>query len=231
MFFKPRSTSLAAPPRPETSLPRPLAAPLTLSSAPPLPAEGIDPNDPLAVAIFYHEKEVLDVATYYFSVAAARGHPVGLFMYAMSLRHGWGTPKNETEAFRLLQKAAESAVTDLNSGGGAAQIGSTSDSGRLGAGTLKAIATTELTLAIYELATSFKHGWGVPKSKTTATYYLNIAALLGDVDSQEELGECYLRGDGVKRDKRMAAKWFREAERQGARLVQSSWIWKPKYDP
>ncbi|RKO91129.1 hypothetical protein BDK51DRAFT_22447, partial [Blyttiomyces helicus] len=49
----------------------------------------------------------------------------------------------------------------------------------------------------------------------------------GDVDAQEELGECYLGGDGVKRDKRMATKWFRQAERQGTRLVQSSWIWKP----
>ncbi|KAI9011536.1 hypothetical protein BC832DRAFT_519886, partial [Gaertneriomyces semiglobifer] len=173
----------------------------------------------LAVAIFYHDKNILDVATYYFSVAAARGHPVGLFMYAMSMRHGWGCHKNEEQAVRLLQKAAETAVKDMNI-----------DRAHLDTGTLKQVATTELTLAIFELAMSFNQGWGVPKCKTTAAYYLTIAAQLGDADAQQELGEFYLRGDGVKRDKKMAAKWFREAEKQGARMVSMQWIWKPKYD-
>ncbi|TPX58567.1 hypothetical protein SpCBS45565_g07964 [Spizellomyces sp. 'palustris'] len=203
------------------SLPSPLAPPASLYAAPPIPADStVDTTDPLAIAIYYHEANVLEVATYYFSIAAARGHPVGLFMYAMSMRHGWGCQKNEQEAVRLLQKAAETAVMDLNMGIGTSMKG-----------TLKKIATTELTLAIYELAMSFKQGWGVQKSKTTATYYMTIAAQLGDVDAQQELGECYLRGEGVKRDKKMAAKWFREAEKQGAHMVSMQWIWKPKYDP
>ncbi|KAI8825605.1 uncharacterized protein EV422DRAFT_513494 [Fimicolochytrium jonesii] len=210
------------------ALPAPLPPPPTLSSAPPIPGDGsVDPEDPLQIAIFYHEQNVLDVAAYYFSVAAARGHPVGLFMYAMSMRHGWGCPKDEVEAVQLLQKAAETAVMDLNMGVGSGR----SNKGSQSASALKKVATTELTLAIYELAMSFKQGWGVPKSKTTSVYYLAIAAQLGDVDAQQELGECYLRGDGVKRDKKVAAKWFREAEKQGAKMVSMQWIWKDKYNP
>ena len=38
------------------------------------------------------------------------------------------------------------------------------------------------------------------------------------------------RGDGVKPNKKEAAKWFRMAEKQGARLVQMQWIWKDKYN-
>jgi TPR repeat protein len=37
-------------------------------------------------------------------------------------------------------------------------------------------------------------------------------------------------GDGVKPSKKMAASWFRKAEKQGARLVQMQWIWKEKYN-
>lgn len=57
-----------------------------------------------------------------------------------------------------------------------------------------------------------------------------MAAQLGDIDAQIELGHCYLRGDGVKKSKKQAAQWFRKAEDQGARMVQMQWIWKEKYD-
>ncbi|KAJ3016725.1 hypothetical protein HKX48_003892 [Thoreauomyces humboldtii] len=239
---QPPPFSLAQPSQPSLlPLPQPLPPPKALHLAPPLPPDGsVDPTDPLQIAIHYHELNCLDVATYYFSVAAARGHPVGLFMYAMSMRHGWGCRKDEETAVHLLQKAAETAVTDLNVPFDASAPAVVGGGGGEGGGTLqppapsqalRQIATTELTLAIYELAMSFKQGWGVPKSKTTSTYYMTIAAQLGDVDAQQELGECYLRGDGVKRDKKMAARWFRDAERQGAHMVSMQWIWKSKYDP
>jgi hypothetical protein len=34
-------------------------------------------------------------------------------MWGLTLRHGWGCEKNEVLGFKWLQKAAESAVTDL----------------------------------------------------------------------------------------------------------------------
>lgn len=38
-----------------------------------------------------------------------------MVMWGLTLRHGWGCEKNETLGFEWLQKAAESAVTDLES--------------------------------------------------------------------------------------------------------------------
>ncbi|KAH6587384.1 hypothetical protein BASA61_006314 [Batrachochytrium salamandrivorans] len=192
------------------------------------------------------------------------------------MRHGWGMTRNEEEAVRLLQVAANQAtgevakqaaslrklgkrysfVSDGSHHGSMTSRSSTGDSnthgntalGAAGASSTSTSATTdnlhmihkkrdtlsraskqdappppsldELVLAIFELAMSFKQGWGLPKSKITAVYYLNMAAELGDPDAQMELAECYLRGDGIKPNKQKAAFWLRKAETQGARLVQ-----------
>lgn len=45
----------------------------------------------------------------------------------------------------------------------------------------------------------------------------------------EELGLVYLRGDGIKSDKKLAASWLRLAEKNGRKGVGQSWIWKEKY--
>lgn len=217
----------------EFELPKPLPPPVDLAQAPPIPVETVDPTDPLAIAIFYHEINRLDIAAYYFSVSAARGHPMGLVMYAIALRHGWGLAQSETEAVRLLQRAADMALLDMDIVNNKYSRGSLQStlsgpnsspplSSLAGMDTrqrTKTLITNELVMAIFELAICFKQGWGVKKSKSTAAYYLNLAAQLGDVDAMMEMGECYLRGEGVKRDKKMAAKWFRQAEKNGARMV------------
>jgi TPR repeat protein len=41
--------------------------------------------------------------------------------------------------------------------------------------------------------------------------YFKVAARLGDVDAQQELGFCYANGKGCKKDLREAAKWYRAA--------------------
>ena len=230
----------------EFELPKPLLPPPNLAQAPPIPVESVDPTDPLAIAIYYHEINQLDIAAYYFSVSAARGHPMGLVMYAIALRHGWGLQQNEPEAVRLLQRAADLALLDMdlvNNKYSKGSLQSTLSSPSASPPPFSSLAnmdtrqrtktliTNELVMAIFELAICFKQGWGVKKSKTTAAYYLNLAAQLGDIDAMMEMGECYLRGEGVKRDKKLAAKWFRRAEKNGARMVSMQWIWKPKYDP
>lgn len=86
-------------------------------------------------AIRFHEDNELEKATYYFKLAADKDSPLGLFLYGIALRHGWGCKSNPKLAVRYLQKAAESAVSDLHT-------------------TMAAnpsIARHELVLAIYEL--------------------------------------------------------------------------------
>jgi TPR repeat protein len=194
-------------------LPQPLKAP---KGADLIPSD-ISSTDHLALGMYFHEKDKLDIATYYFSLAM-QDNTLGLFMYAISLRHGWGIQSNEEEAVRLLLMASDFMLRETNSSKRSIE-------------SLPSEKTSPaLVLAIYEIAVSFSQGWGITKDKSKAAYYYELAANLGDADAQMALGNCYLRGDGVKKSKRLAAFWFRKADNQGARMVSMQWIWKPKYD-
>lgn len=179
----------------------------------------IQPDNPaerlVHQAIKYHESGKLEKATEMFKEAAAMDLPIAMFLYGVSVRHGWGCKKNEHLAFQYLQKAAEHAVEDLES------FSSTVN---------KSASKGELIMAIYELGVSFRHGWGCKKNKETAVYYFKIAADLNDADAQNDLGHCYYNGHGVKKDLKMAAKYYRKADKQGQGIMGNSWIWKSKYD-
>ncbi|KAI8090402.1 hypothetical protein BDF21DRAFT_411184 [Thamnidium elegans] len=166
--------------------------------------------------IMFHEKGQLEKATSLFRIAAEKENPLGMFLYGVSLRHGWGCKTNEHVAFQYLQKAAEHAVEDL------ANITNTVNT---------SASKGELIMAIYELGVSFRHGWGCRKNKESAVQFFKIAADLGDPDAQNDLGHCYYQGQGVKKDLGLAAKYYRKADKQGQGIMGNSWIWKTKYDP
>ena len=169
--------------------------------------------------ITLHEQNRLQEATEMWRKAADVGNPNGMLLFGISLRHGWGCRPDPNRAFLYLQRAAESAVDQLNP-----------NPSQNNADMRKA-ARGELVAAIFELGMCFRHGWGVPKAKHTAVYYFEIAANLGDVDAMNELGYCFLNGEGVKKDKRKAAAWYRRAVKFGAPgSVGNAWIWKEKYD-
>ena len=67
----------------------------------------INENDPLAIGIYHHENTKYDWSAYYFSIAAANADPTGIFLYAISMRHGWGMEQNELEAFQLLSQCTD----------------------------------------------------------------------------------------------------------------------------
>ncbi|KAF9947381.1 hypothetical protein BGZ72_010598 [Mortierella alpina] len=185
------------------------------------PEEAVGPSNPMPEkaedyvrkGIEFHELGEISKATHYFRTAAEIGDPVGMLMYGLSVRHGWGCTANRVLAFQYLQKSAEHAVGDLNSRD---SFTSTAAKG-------------ELVLAIYELGICFRHGWGVDKDKKTAAYYFEIAADLGDPDAQNDLAWCYYHGIGVKKDMFKSAKYYRLAAAQGQELIGNSWIWKDKY--
>ncbi|KAG2203802.1 hypothetical protein INT47_012735 [Mucor saturninus] len=166
--------------------------------------------------IKFHEMGKLEKATEMFKQASMLDFPMGMFLYGVSLRHGWGCAKNEHLAFQYLQKSAEHAVVDLN---------------RFSSSMNTSATKGELIMAIYELGVSFRHGWGCKKNKETAVYYFKIAADLNDADAQNDLGHCYYHGHGVKKDMMLAAKYYRLADKQGQGIMGNSWIWKSKYDP
>lgn len=69
-------------------------------------------------------------------------------------------------------------------------------------------AKGELVLAMYELANSFRHGWGVEKDPVAARSYYETAANLGDTDAMNEVARCYEEGFGGKKDKVSGASCF-----------------------
>lgn len=146
-----------------------------------------------------------------------------MLMWGLTLRHGWGVERDEKKAFTWLRRACEISLADLEKLGDK-RNGGKSNSKQEGDG-----VKTELVMAIYEVGQSFFQGWGVKKDREMAYRYFLLAARLGDIDAQQELGFCLANGKGCKKDRKEAAKWYRAAVAQGASTVGLAWIYKEKY--
>jgi TPR repeat protein len=170
----------------------------------------------LQLGIAHHEADRLPESAAAFERAATLdgGCGVGMLMWGLALRHGWGCTKNEKSGFKWLRRAAEHAVSDL-------------ESARKG-GAIDGAVETELVLAIYEVGQCFFHGWGIPKDQKMGVSYYAVAARMGDADAQMDLGFCLANGKGVKKDRKEAAKWYRAAVKQGQSDIGLAWIYKEK---
>ncbi|KAJ7924326.1 hypothetical protein B0H13DRAFT_1601806 [Mycena leptocephala] len=172
----------------------------------------------LQLGIQHHEADRLQESAVCFERAATLdgGCGVGMLMWGLALRHGWGCTKNEKQGFKWLRRAAESAVGDLES----ARKGGEIDEGAV---------QTELVLAIYEVGQCFFHGWGIPKDQKMGVSYYAVAARMGDADAQMDLAFCLANGKGTKKDRKEAAKWYRAAVKQGQSDIGLAWIYKEKF--
>lgn len=127
--FSPDSAGFHGPPdqtRPPFLSPTytpPTRSPASASRSP-SPASTISPTIPprtpqeyLQLGIQHHEANRLKDSAVCFEKSAKEGGGcgVGMVMWGLTLRHGWGCEKNEKLGFKWLQKAAESAVMDLES--------------------------------------------------------------------------------------------------------------------
>ncbi|TDZ24208.1 Protein DSF2 [Colletotrichum orbiculare MAFF 240422] len=172
-------------------------------------------------AIRLHEAGDFENSTAMFArLADPKGanNTLSQFLYGLSLRHGWGCEPDPEGAIKYLSAAASNAAAV--------------EQMALKAGLKKGgAAKGELVLAIFELANSFRHGWGTSKDPIAAKQYYETAANLGDTDAMNEVAWCYLEGFGCKKDKFAAARYYRLAEKNGNKTLGNSWIWKEKYDP
>lgn len=148
---------------------------------------------------------------------------MGMCMWGMALREGWGVRKDQKRGFEWISRAASRA-------GELMATDSKSREAQRTEAELKAIRS-ELKLSVYELGKCFCYGWGVKMDKQMALEYFELAAKLGDSDAQAEAGALLAAGKGCKKDLRKAAMYYRMAEAQGYDTVGLSWIHKSKYDP
>ncbi|MDI1491427.1 MAG: hypothetical protein OHK93_002636 [Ramalina farinacea] len=176
-------------------------------------------DDDIQAAIRLHESGNLAESTAMFGrLADNKSNAMAQILYGLALRHGWGIEPNPGLGITYLSRAATMSA-DV-------------ESDALAKGVKKGgAAKGELVLAIYELANSFRHGWGVEKDPLAARKYYEVAANLGDTDAMNECGWCYDEGYGGKKDRYTAAQYYRRAEQQGSKTLGNSWIWKDKYDP
>jgi hypothetical protein len=91
------------------------ASPSSIPTQPSTPKQG--PQDFLQLGIQCHEANELHESARYFEMSAKEqgGCGVGMLMWGLTLRHGWGIQKDEKKAFKWLKRAAENAVGDLES--------------------------------------------------------------------------------------------------------------------
>ncbi|KAK0554738.1 hypothetical protein OC846_001988 [Tilletia horrida] len=200
------ASSSRPPPPPPPPIPK--AAPKPVSTAEELLSRGIE----------YHEAGDLSRSVFYLerSAKVEGGCVVGMCMYGMALREGWGAKKDPRRGFEWIQAAATRAgeLLKVNQPRTEAEINA-----------LK----SELKLSVYELGKCYCYGWGVKMDKRMALEYFELAAKLGDADAQAEAGALYATGKGCKKDLRTAARYYRMAEAQGYDTVGLSWIHKEKY--
>lgn len=205
-------SNLNLQPNPAASKPR--TSPAVDTRTGPTSAE-----DFLSQGITYHEQGDLARSAFYFERSAKvdGGCVVGMCMFGMALREGWGARKDPVKGFTWIQRAAARAGEMMS----ATSTPKTESE-------LKAIKS-ELKLSVYELGKCFCYGWGVKMDKHMALEYFELAAKLGDADAQAEAGALYAAGKGCKKDLKKAAMYYRMAEEGGYDTVGLSWIHKDKY--
>ncbi len=107
-------------------------------------------EDFLSQGITYHEQGDLARSAFYFERSAKvdGGCVVGMCMFGMALREGWGARKDPVKGFTWIQRAAARAGEMMSN-----TTTPKTDS------ELKAIKS-ELKLSVYELGKCFCYGWG-----------------------------------------------------------------------
>lgn len=121
-------------------------------------------------AIALHEEGKVNESTYHLRYAAKQGDPVGMLLFALACRHGWGMRPNQAEAVMWLRKAADCAGVEIaEDESNAKKEGQNVDVA--GRKTRKA----QLALSIYELGVSHMNGWGIEQDKALALRCFEIA--------------------------------------------------------
>ena len=177
----------------------------------------VSPEEHVTMGIACHEAGSLKESTYHLRIAAMQNHPMGMLLYALACRHGWGIRPNQREGVQWLRRAVDSAIVEVvddedpSSGNGAKNA---SD---------RRARRAQFALSVYELGMSHLNGWGVDQDKSLALRCFEIAGKWGDADALTEAGFCYAEGIGCKKDLKKAAKFYRLAESRGVSMVGNSW--------
>ncbi len=182
-------------------LPSPLPSPDHLKSARPLTPEAIQApprvpqptglltpastraarsaEDYLTLGINSHLHDspsaLAESARYFHTSATLNGGcGMGMLMWGLCLRHGWGVDRDEKQAFHWLRRACEIALGDLEEVESLVATDQKQKKSKSKSppqplqfeNELRQEVKGELILAIYEVGQSFFQGWGVPRDRS-----------------------------------------------------------------
>ncbi|ADV24902.1 hypothetical protein I315_02295 [Cryptococcus gattii Ru294] len=204
---------------------RVMPEPIIKTPGTPVSVIGRTASDLVCMGIEARGKGELPKSAYYFMKAAEAGNSTGKIYWGLALRYGLGVGIDDKRAFAELSQACDASLAEEG-----LTIHTSPGRMTLTAQERKKV-TDELAIGMFEVGNCFLGGIGVKKAPDVALQYLRFAADLGDLAAQEQLGFVLSKGsNGIKKDMKEAAKWYRMAIAQGSsNTVGLSWVWKEKY--
>ncbi|WVO23531.1 uncharacterized protein IAS62_004886 [Cryptococcus decagattii] len=204
---------------------RVMPEPIIKTPGTPVSVIGRTASDLVCMGIEARGKGELPKSAYYFMKAAEAGNSTGKIYWGLALRYGLGVGIDDKRAFAELSQACDASLAEEG-----LTIHTSPGRMTLTAQERKKV-TDELAIGMFEVGNCFLGGIGVKKAPDVALKYLRFAANLGDLAAQEQLGFVLSKGsNGIKKDMKEAAKWYRMAIAQGSsNTVGLSWVWKEKY--
>lgn len=185
-----------------------------------------DESSHIGQAITMRHQGKLEESAQRLKKACACGNKTAFLLYGLALRHGCGVDKNLKLSLGYLMAAtdiksfaAEVLDLDINP----LNFASMDD--------IPDIAPEPTAPALYECGMAYLKGLGMDHpDERKGLKFLEKAALLGHVDSMCLSGTIWSKTSNVKKkDLARAAAWFRIADKKGANLLGSDWIYKEKY--
>ncbi|KAK7205890.1 hypothetical protein BZA70DRAFT_277353 [Myxozyma melibiosi] len=228
------STSLPASPSPS---PFPDLAALQFS-------EDLSPAQHVTLGVRLYETNQLEQAAYHLQEAAHANHIPAMIIYALYLRHGWGTRPDPHQSTAWLSRAADILcrrsnsivdVADIPPSPSTATCHSSSDDAASSRGMILNSPLCSprwkmpLSVAARQLGKSYSSKQG-DRNEVMAMACFEIGAHLGDSQSMCAAAELWTKsGLGRKKDLYKAASLYRQAADLGLNTPQTQWIYKDKY--
>ncbi len=130
-------------------------------------SQEISAEEHLERGIECHERGSVNESTYHLRIAAKKGLPTAMLLYALACRHGWGMRPNPREGVQWLRKAADCAGLEVADGEKKDEAP--------GDVTERKTRQAQFALSIYELGVSHMNGWGIEQDKALALRCFEIA--------------------------------------------------------
>ncbi|KAG0656004.1 hypothetical protein C6P45_002813 [Maudiozyma exigua] len=158
--------------------------------------------------------------------ACESGNKTAYLLYGLALRHGCGIPEDQKSSLLYIKKATGIESFDEE------VFHCDIDPLELEANnSIPSKLEEPLVPALHECGISFLKGYGGEEvDEFKGLKFLEKAASLNHVDSMCLCGIIWSqKSDTRKKDLSKAAAWFRLADKRGANLIGSDWIYKKKY--